>query len=97
MFEEILAKNNMKFDDIGHVVLHQASLMLLEKLREILNVPEDKFFINIQSKGNTTSSTIPLALRDMRDQGRLKKGDKILIMGFGVGLSYAGTIIDWVI
>ena len=97
MYEEILAKNNMKFDDIDHVVLHQASLMLLEKLRETLNIPEDKFFINIQAKGNTTSSTIPLALRDMRDEGRLKKGDKILIMGFGVGLSYAGTIIDWMV
>jgi len=97
MLEEILEKNNMRLDDINHVVLHQASLMILEKLREALNVPEEKFFINIQNKGNTTSCTIPLALRDMQIQGLLKKGDKILIMGFGVGLSYAGTIIDWVV
>jgi 3-oxoacyl-[acyl-carrier-protein] synthase-3 len=97
MFEDILVKNNMKIDDINSVVFHQASLMLLEKLKEVINIPDEKFFINIQTRGNTTSSTIPLALRDMQDQGRLKKGDKVLTIGFGVGLSYAGTIINWVI
>jgi 3-oxoacyl-[acyl-carrier-protein] synthase-3 len=97
MLEEILTKNNLKLDDIDYVVLHQASLMLLEKLREVLNVPEEKFIINIETKGNTTSCTIPLALRDMQIQGRLKNGDKILIMGFGVGLSYAGTIVNWMV
>ena len=90
-------KNNIKLDDIDHVVLHQASLMLLEMVREALNVPKEKFFINIQTKRNTASSTIPLALRDMQIQGRLKKRDKILIMGFGVGLSYGGTIINWMV
>jgi len=97
MLEEILVKNNMKLDDINYVVLHQASLMLLEKLRDALNIPEEKFFINIQTKGNTASCTIPLALRDMQTQGLLEEGDKILIMGFGVGLSYAGTIINWMV
>ena len=97
MFEDVLIKNNIKFDSIDYVVTHQASLMLLDKLRNALNISEEKFFINIQNKGNTTSCTIPLALRDMQIQGRLKKDDKILIMGFGVGLSYAGTIINWVI
>lgn len=97
MYEEVLMKNNIKLDSIDHVVVHQASLMLLEKLRITLNIPEEKFFVNIESKGNTTSCTIPLALRDMQAQGRLAKEDRILIMGFGVGLSYAGTIINWVI
>jgi len=96
MFEDVLTKNNMQFDDIDYVVFHQASLMLLEKLRNTLNIPEDKFFINIQNKGNTAGCTIPLALRDMQIQGLLKKSDKIMIIGFGVGLSYAGTIINWI-
>ena len=97
MFEDVLAKNNMQFDNLNHVVFHQASLMLLEKLRNTLNIPEEKFFVNIQTKGNTTCCTIPLALRDMQIQGRLKKDDKIMIIGFGVGLSYAGTIINWTV
>ena len=97
MFEDVLTKNNMQFDDIDHVIFHQASLMLLEKLRNTLNIPEEKFFVNIQTKGNTTSCTIPLAIRDMQIQGRLKKNDKIMTIGFGVGLSYAGTIISWII
>jgi 3-oxoacyl-[acyl-carrier-protein] synthase-3 len=97
MFNDILTINNMKFDDLDHVVFHQASLMLLKKLQNTLNIPEDKFFVNIQNKGNTTCCTIPLALRDMQIQGRLKKDDKIMIIGFGVGLSYAGTVINWII
>jgi len=97
MFEDVLIKNNMKFDEIDNVVLHQASYIILDKLRDKLNIPEEKFFINIENKGNTASCSIPLALRDMQIQGRLKKGDKILTMGFGVGLSYAGTIINWAI
>jgi 3-oxoacyl-[acyl-carrier-protein] synthase-3 len=97
MFDEVLKKNNMSSDDINYVVFHQASYMLLEKLRDTINIPDEKFFINIQTKGNTTSCTIPLALRDMQIQGLLKKDDKILVIGFGVGLSCAGTIINWMI
>jgi 3-oxoacyl-[acyl-carrier-protein] synthase-3 len=97
MFRDVLMKNNMIIDDIDHVVFHQASMTLLEKLRNGLNIPKEKFFINIENKGNTTSCTIPLALKDMQVRGLLQKEDKILLLGFGVGLSYAGTIINWVI
>jgi 3-oxoacyl-[acyl-carrier-protein] synthase-3 len=94
-FDEVLRRNGVTLDDIDLVVLHQASRMLLEKVRDALGIPEEKFVIDIENYGNTTSSTIPIALRDMEIAGRLKKGSKVLLMGFGVGLSWGGTVLTW--
>jgi 3-oxoacyl-[acyl-carrier-protein] synthase-3 len=94
-FDEVLKRNNVALSDIDLVILHQASHMLLEKVREALAIPEEKFVINIENYGNTASSTIPIALRDMSLAGRLKKGSKVLLMGFGVGLSWGGAVLTW--
>ncbi len=93
--DEILRKNGLTLDEVKLVIFHQASHMLLEKLRNELGIPEEKFVINIGEYGNTVSCTIPLALRDMEHAGRLKRGDKALVMGFGVGLSWGGTVLTW--
>lgn len=93
--DEVLKLNRTTLNEIGLVVFHQASYMLLEKLRDELQIPSEKFVIDIENYGNTVSCTIPITLRDMELQGRLKKGDKVLIMGFGVGLSWGGTILQW--
>jgi 3-oxoacyl-[acyl-carrier-protein] synthase-3 len=69
--------------------------MLLEKVRGALEIPEEKFVFNMENYGNTVGSTIPIALRDAERSGRLKKGDRVLIMGFGVGLSWGGTVLKW--
>jgi 3-oxoacyl-[acyl-carrier-protein] synthase-3 len=94
-FDSILALNGASLSEIKLVVLHQASRMLLEKVRGALEIPEEKFVLDIENYGNTVSCTIPIALRDMELAGRLKKGDKALIMGFGVGLSWGGTVLTW--
>ena len=93
--DEILKKNEIDLSDIKLVVFHQASRMLLEKVRGTLDIPEEKFVFNMENYGNTVSSTIPIALRDMELAGRLNKGDRVLIMGFGVGLSWGGTVLRW--
>ena len=93
--EEALRLNGTSMDEIDWFVFHQASFMLLQKLREVLSIPEEKFVIDIEDYGNTASSTIPVALYDLERGGRLKKGDKILVMGFGVGLSWGGTVLQW--
>ena len=93
--DEILRKNGVTLDDVKLVVLHQASFMLLEKLRDELKIPEEKFVINVGDYGNTVSCTIPIALRDMEKAWRLTRGDKVLVMGFGVGLSWGGTVLEW--
>jgi 3-oxoacyl-[acyl-carrier-protein] synthase-3 len=94
-FKEILTNNNTTLSSIDWVVVHQASRMLLEKVRDSLEIPEEKFVIDIENYGNTTSSTIPIALRDLELAGRLKKGNKALVMGFGVGLSWGGAVLRW--
>jgi 3-oxoacyl-[acyl-carrier-protein] synthase-3 len=94
-FEEVLKRNNTTLAEVELVVMHQASRMLLEKIRGALNISEEKFIFDIENYGNTASSTIPIVLRDMAHTGRLKKGDKVLLMAFGVGLSWGGVLLTW--
>ena len=68
---------------------------MLDFLRKKLKIPEDKFYVNLEDTGNTVSATIPIALKRAEQEGRLKKGDKVLIAGFGVGLSWGSTVLTW--
>ena len=90
---DTLERNGTSLEGLRLVVLHQASHMMLVKLRELLSIPEEKFVFNIEKYGNTVSSTIPIALYDSMQSGRLGKGDSVLVMGFGVGLSWGGTVL----
>lgn len=90
---DTLERNGTSLEALRLVVLHQASHMMLVKLRELLAIPEEKFVFNIEKYGNTVSSTIPIALYDSMKSGRLGKGDSVLVMGFGVGLSWGGTVL----
>ena len=90
---DTLERNGTSLEALRLVVLHQASHMMLVKLREVLAIPEEKFVFNIEKYGNTVSSTIPIALYDSMRSGRLGKGDSVLVMGFGVGLSWGGTVL----
>lgn len=88
----LLERNQLTLADIDLVVFHQASLMTLDSLIKILNLDMDKVFINISELGNTVSASIPIALKDAIDAGRIKTNQRILLSGFGVGLAY-GTIL----
>lgn len=92
--DEVLRKNNLKKEEIDYFVFHQANKHILTRQREILEIPEDKFYINLENVGNTVSSTIPIALKDLLDSGKIQKGQKIMLVGFGVGLSWGATIIE---
>lgn len=89
---ELLKKNNYSTDDIDLYVFHQASKMTIDSLVKVLKIDEHKVFNNLANVGNLVSASIPVALKDAADAGRLKRGDLILMSGFGVGLSW-GTII----
>ncbi len=93
LVSKILEKNGVVMEDIDLFIFHQANFFLLNKLRKRLKIPEDKFFVNIAEVGNTVSSSIPIALADAMRQGKAKRGDTILFAAFGVGLSWAGTVI----
>ncbi len=88
----LLERNKLGMDDISLVIFHQASLMTIDSLAKILRLPAEKVFMNIKHIGNTVSASIPIALKDAIDTGRIAKGQKIILCGFGVGLSY-GTVL----
>jgi 3-oxoacyl-[acyl-carrier-protein] synthase III len=92
---ELLQSEGLTISDIDLFVLHQANKFMLEFLRKKIGIPESKFVIDMEDTGNTVSATIPIALKRAESCGRLKKGDKVLICGFGVGLSWGSAIIDW--
>ena len=90
---ELLERADLVQDDIDLFVFHQASAVVLDRLREQLGVVPEKWFQNLDGVGNTVSATIPIALRQAQEQGRLQAGMTVLVMGFGVGLSLAGCVI----
>lgn len=93
--ESILSKARLVEEDIDLFVFHQANAYMLEHLRKKLNIEADRFFISLESSGNTVSSTIPIALTEAVQQGVLKPGMKVMLLGFGVGLSWGGLIVRW--
>jgi len=90
---ETLEKNNTILEDIDYIIFHQANKYMNDYLRKKINIPKDKFYLNLLHTGNTVSATIPIAIKDCLDNNIIKKGDKILIVGFGVGYSWGGTIV----
>ena len=94
LVKEILEKNNLTENDVDYYIFHQANAHILRKQREILEITEEKFYINLEKYGNTVSSTIPIALKDALETGKIKRGQKIMLIGFGVGLSWGATIVE---
>jgi len=90
---ETLVKNNTTLEDLDYVIFHQANKYMNEYLRKKINIPKDKFYLNLLHTGNTVSTTIPIAIKDSLDNNFIKKNDNVLLVGFGVGYSWGGTII----
>jgi 3-oxoacyl-[acyl-carrier-protein] synthase-3 len=90
----ILARSQMTMEDVDLVIFHQASQIALDSLNLRLRVPTEKLFSNLRDVGNTVSASIPIALRDAIDLGRVRPGDRILLCGFGVGMSWATAILQ---
>lgn len=93
LIEDILAKNNITMNEVDAVVFHQANGFMLEKLRRKLEIPEDKFVVSMEFTGNTVSASIPIAIKNAMEEGRITKGMNVLIAGFGIGYCWGGTIL----
>ncbi|HMM82443.1 MAG TPA: ketoacyl-ACP synthase III [Terrimesophilobacter sp.] len=91
----ILKTSGLGMEDIDLFVFHQANKYMLEHLREKLGIPAEKFPILMENYGNTVSSTIPMALTDAERMGLLQPGMRVLLLGFGVGLSWGGAVVTW--
>lgn len=96
LVNSLLKRAEFTMDDIDLFIFHQGSKITLDYLNAILHIPRNKRYCNISEKGNTVSSSIPIALCDAEMQGVLKPGMRVMLVGFGVGLSWGGYIIKWV-
>lgn len=92
---ELLEKTGTDREDVDHYVLHQANVRILEGAAKRLKIPMDKVPVNIDRYGNTSAASIPLLLDEMRNDGRLKKGDKVMMAGFGAGLTWGAALLEW--
>jgi 3-oxoacyl-[acyl-carrier-protein] synthase III len=82
-------------DDLAWIVPHQANARIVQAAGKRLKIPAEKFYLNIEEYANTSAASIPLAMDEMNRDGKLKKGDLIMTIGFGGGLTYGGNIIIW--
>jgi 3-oxoacyl-[acyl-carrier-protein] synthase-3 len=81
-------------DEVDYVIFHQANKYMVNYLRKKIKIPKEKFYINMLHTGNTVSATIPIALKNCIEEETIKKGDNVLLVGFGVGYSWGATIIQ---
>ncbi|MDD3146273.1 MAG: ketoacyl-ACP synthase III [Candidatus Riflebacteria bacterium] len=95
MIEDLLQRNNLTLDDVALIIPHQANIRILESAAKRFNCPLDKFYFNIQRYGNTVAASIPIAMHEALQEGRIKQGDIILIVGFGGGLTYGIMPFRW--
>jgi 3-oxoacyl-[acyl-carrier-protein] synthase-3 len=92
---ETLRQAGLTTADLGWVVPHQANLRIIEAVRESLDLPREKLFVNIDRYGNTGAASIPIALSELADRETLFPGDHLLLVAFGGGLTWGATLVRW--
>ena len=92
---DVLKKSNTNIDEVKYFVLHQANIRIIQSVAKRLKVDLEKFPTNLELYGNTSAASIPILLDEMNKNGMLKPGDKIIISGFGAGLSWGATLLTW--
>jgi 3-oxoacyl-[acyl-carrier-protein] synthase-3 len=95
MMKDIMAKNGLEKEQINYYLFHQANKFMLNTIRKVCVIPKQQFYVNISTTGNTVSSTVLIGLKDCIENGTIKHGDIVMISGFGVGLSWGGTILKF--
>ena len=90
---EIFAKNHITHDDVDFIVLHQSNKRMIEALATRLNIPIEKFIINIEHIGNTCAATIPIAISEALETGKVKGNERLLLASIGAGFTYAASLL----
>ena len=91
---QILTDAGLTMDDIDYCVCHQANSRIIQHVAKRFKGHEDKFYVNIERYGNTSAASIPIALDELWQEGRLKKGMKIICVGFGAGLTWSSALLQ---
>jgi len=92
---DILEQHGLAAAQIGLVIPHQANLRIIDAIAQYLELPVERFFVNVDRYGNTSAASIPIALDEARRGGRIKPGDLTLLVAFGAGLTYGSALIRW--
>ncbi len=95
--ERVLKKAAIKPQDVDLIIPHQANLRILSSAAKRLNIPLERFVVNLQKYGNTSAASVPIALCDAVTSGRIKPGQNIVLVGFGAGLTWASVLVKWAI
>jgi 3-oxoacyl-[acyl-carrier-protein] synthase III len=93
--EKSMAHAGVTADDIALIVPHQANVRIIDAACERLGIPRERAAVVLEKTGNTSSASIPLALADALDRGRVAQGDLLLLVGFGGGMTAASCVIRW--
>lgn len=93
MLKKILEKNHLEKEQIDYFVFHQANKFMLNTIRKVCVLPKEKFYVNLEETGNTVSSTVLIGLKQCLDTGTINKNMRVMVSGFGVGLSWGGTVL----
>lgn len=94
VIEQVVNKAGLTYDEIDHFVLHQANLRIIESIAKKVNQSMDKFVVNIEKYGNTSAASVGLALDEAISDGRIRKGDKVLLCAFGAGRTWGAVVIE---
>ncbi|HNW83698.1 MAG TPA: beta-ketoacyl-ACP synthase III [bacterium] len=94
--EDVIKESGLTVNDLSLVIPHQANQRIIDGIFKRLNVPKEKSHLNLEKYGNTSAASIPIALDEASRQGKLKKGDNLLMVAFGSGLTWGAAIIKWV-
>ena len=93
--DHVLNQAKMTLNDIDYVICHQANERIIKHVYKKYQCSSEKFYMNLQEYGNTSAASIPLALAKMNEQGLLQKGMKIILVGFGGGLTWGAILMEW--
>ena len=93
--EKVVNEAGLKISDIKYFLLHQANVRIIQSVAKRLKVSEDRFPINLDHCGNISAASVPVLLDEINRQGKLQKGDKIVLSGFGAGLTWGSSVLEW--
>ena len=94
--EQALALADLHKEDIDLIVPHQANIRIIEAAARRLDLPMEKFMVNLDRYGNTSSASIPIAMHEAVETGRIKSGDVVVLTGFGAGLTWGSIVMQWI-
>ena len=93
--KKVVEKSGTDLEEIKYFILHQANYRIFKSIAKQLKIPMEKFPTNLERFGNTSGATIPILLDEMNREGKLHRGDKLVLAGFGAGLTWGATFLEW--